>query len=255
LLALAGMAMLIVIVRARSSSRPAPTGREYVAPRGHQTIIALSDGTRIRLAPESRLHVTFGAVREVTLQGEALFDVSHGTDTPFVVHTMHADTRVLGTTFLVREYPSEYTSVVVADGRVALRALAHEERETILSAHMRGVVGDSGRVTVLPAAALNDYTALASGHLVFQKTPMRDVIVELNRAYDIHIQVADSTLLDEQLTLTVPVESRSLDQVMRVLTLALGAHYTQTGSVITIAPGRSLQKTRTPLAEDHEYGR
>lgn len=232
-----------------------PTIRNYAAPRGEQALVTLADGTRIRLAPASQLHVVLGATRDITLHGEALFFVAHAP-TPFVVRTTNAETRVLGTTFLVRQYAAEQTGVVVADGRVTLRSTAATMPGVVLSKDMRGVVDDSGRVTVLSGIALDDYTALMSGRLVFRKTPMRSVIAELDRAYAIDIQVADSALLNEQLTLTVPVERRSLEQVMRVLTLALDAHYTRSGSVVTIAPGRrTSQQLRTPLIEEHQYGR
>lgn len=248
-------AVFALVVFARPHTSRPTTVQDYATPRGEQAIVTLADGTRIRLAPASQLHVAFGATREITLQGEALFFVAH-RPTPFVVRTKNAETRVLGTTFLVRQYAAEQTGVAVADGRVTLRSVKAHTQEVVLSDHMRGTVDDSGRVTVLSGIALDDYTALMTGRLVFRKTPMRNVIAELDRAYAIDIQVADSSLLDEQLTLTVPVERRSLEQVMRVLTLALDAHYTRSGAVVTIVPGHlSSRKFRTPLAEDHQYGR
>src|SRR5690349_17398343 len=63
---------------------------------GKRDSVRLSDGTRVLLAPESRLTVAMGygkKVRELELTGEAYFDVHHDAAHPFVVHAGGADIR------------------------------------------------------------------------------------------------------------------------------------------------------------------
>jgi len=45
--------------------------------------------------------------REVTLIGEAYFDVAHDSSRPFIIHTGKINIKVLGTSFNVRNYPQD----------------------------------------------------------------------------------------------------------------------------------------------------
>jgi ferric-dicitrate binding protein FerR (iron transport regulator) len=57
---------------------------------------------------------TAGA-REVTLSGEAYFDIVHRPGQPFLVHTGKLVTRVLGTAFNIKAYPAENAIEVTVD--------------------------------------------------------------------------------------------------------------------------------------------
>jgi len=81
-----------------------------VTQKGSRSQTFLADGTTVWLNADSKLHYNndfSGATREVTLEGEAFFDVVKQTGRPFIVHTSGIDIRVLGTAFNVRSYPEE----------------------------------------------------------------------------------------------------------------------------------------------------
>ncbi len=78
--------------------------------KGSRLKTLLADGTTVWLNGESKLHYEndfTGATREVTLEGEAFFDVVKQTDRPFIVHTSGIDIKVLGTAFNVKSYPED----------------------------------------------------------------------------------------------------------------------------------------------------
>ncbi len=80
---------------------------------GERKKITLSDGSIVFLNAESSLAIgkDFNDKnREVTLIGEAYFDVIHKKKKPFKVHTVDFNINVLGTAFNVRAYPDEATS-------------------------------------------------------------------------------------------------------------------------------------------------
>src|SRR6476469_4546130 len=80
---------------------PASVAQVFATNVGRRDSVRLADGTRVLLAPESRLTVAMGygnTMREVELTGEAYFDVRHDAGRPFVVHAGGADIRDLGTT-------------------------------------------------------------------------------------------------------------------------------------------------------------
>jgi ferric-dicitrate binding protein FerR (iron transport regulator) len=88
-----------------------------------QTIV-LSDGTSITMQPHAVLEYpeTFATdVREVSLAGEAFFEVKHDSDRPFLVRSGDIMTRVLGTSFTVRNVDEEKNVVVkVRTGKVSV---------------------------------------------------------------------------------------------------------------------------------------
>lgn len=90
---------------------------------GSTTVVPMEDGSRALVAGGSRLvrGPQFGTYsREVTLTGEAAFEVAHGS-IPFVVWTGAASITVTGTKFTVHAYEYEPTVVDVLEGTVSLR--------------------------------------------------------------------------------------------------------------------------------------
>lgn len=85
---------------------------EVVVPRGSKSIINLPDGTKIWLNAETTLKYPekfTGKNREVSLYGEAFFDVAKDEKKPFTVKTSDLDITALGTTFNVKSYSDEGT--------------------------------------------------------------------------------------------------------------------------------------------------
>ncbi|MBT1712337.1 FecR domain-containing protein, partial [Fulvivirgaceae bacterium PWU5] len=78
------------------------------------TAVTLNHGSELRYssAPDAR-------VREVTLKGEAYFDVAHDPERPFIIHANGITVKVLGTTFNVKAYTDQAeVRVTVARGLV-----------------------------------------------------------------------------------------------------------------------------------------
>ncbi len=98
---------------------PAANGIARVVQPEHQV---LEDGSVVDLKPGSKIAVAYSSeIRHVTLlEGEALFQVVHDKDRPFVVQASGLDVRAIGTAFSVRLAPSQ-VEVLVTEGRVAVR--------------------------------------------------------------------------------------------------------------------------------------
>lgn len=81
--------------------------------KGAKSIITLPDGTSVTLNSESTLRYPAaftGQTREVTLTGEAFFDVTKDHEHPFIIHTDKMNVKVLGTAFDVKSYPNDAVS-------------------------------------------------------------------------------------------------------------------------------------------------
>jgi transmembrane sensor len=108
----------------KEPAQPSLAGINSVSrqPVNKKQVIHLPDGSTVILNTHSKLDyptVFAGAAREVYLSGEAYFDIMHSAGRPFLVHTGKITTRVLGTAFNIRAYPSdEAIDVTVTRGKV-----------------------------------------------------------------------------------------------------------------------------------------
>lgn len=92
---------------------------------GHRWI-KLPDGSSVQLNSNSRLEYADSFEgqknREVTLYGEAFFDVAHDAAHPFIIHTGKIKTTVLGTAFNISAYDHEKAvTVTVTRGKVMVQ--------------------------------------------------------------------------------------------------------------------------------------
>lgn len=102
------------------------------APRSAPRTILLSDGSTVLLNASSWLKYPEnfrGKSREVFLDGEACFTVSHDEKRKFIVHTDQQEINVLGTRFNVQGYSSDpYTVTTLITGKVRLATHDNENR-------------------------------------------------------------------------------------------------------------------------------
>ena len=216
---------------------PASAAQTFAANVGQRDSVRLADGTRVLLAPESRLTVAMGygkTVREVELTGEAYFDVRHDAARPFVVHAGGADIRDLGTTFTVRVAGNQGVRVAVTSGSVSLApASALPNAAVVLRPGDAGTLGPDGRTLVERGGTTEPDTAWTSGRLVFREAPVSSVRSELRRWYGIDL-VIDSAFAARHLSMTF--DGESADRVLQVIALSLGAEVQRQGNTAVIKP-------------------
>ena len=243
ILGLASLAWVATTQFGGSSSGTPPMQRFAVA-NGQRAAVTLQDGTHVLLNGGTTLLVPrdLNGSRTVELRGEAFFTVGHRASIPFIVQTVDARVTVLGTEFAVRRYATDHRMrVAVASGRVAVqrsttgtssRALVQE----VLGAHMVAEVSDSGGI-MLTSDSDTDVeraTDWTRGRLVFRAAPVREVFPELERWYGVRIQLADSTLADQRITVTVTNEPP--ESILDGIALALGVRYVREGDLVTFLP-------------------
>jgi transmembrane sensor len=223
--------------------------REYVTPRGQRATFQLSDGTRLVLAAESRLRVPadYGRqIREVHLEGEALFDVVHDTGRPFRVRARDAVAEDIGTRFDMRAYPEDRrVAVAVAEGAVALGRADTSGPDTpstggppqgvILRRGEVGTLDSDGRVTTDTGAVVATYLAWVEGRLQFVETPLPEVVQTVGRWYDLDVRIEGRALAAR--TLTAEFGAQPADELLGALGLAVGARVVRSGRVATLRAG------------------
>jgi transmembrane sensor len=114
---------------------------------GSKTKIELPDGTQVWLNADSKLTYghDYGATnREVTLSGEAFFDVVSDKAHPFYIHTSRIKIKVTGTAFNVRSYPNESKAVTsLVRGKVEVTLNSHPDKTYYLHPSEKITVSDN----------------------------------------------------------------------------------------------------------------
>jgi len=162
----------------------------YATAHGEQRSVVLADGSRLVLNTDTVLDVDLGRyTRRVRLRrGEAMFEVTHDADRPFVVQAGGNTISDIGTRFDVRDSGAQ-TVVAVLEGAVAI---ARDGNTAELTAGEQIVAGDGAwtRGRADPAMA----AGWTQGRLVFRSTPLGDAVAEANRYGPDRLIIADPSL-------------------------------------------------------------
>jgi ferric-dicitrate binding protein FerR (iron transport regulator) len=111
LIMIATSAIYFLTQKTKSASIAGEAISSVATKNGNRTKIVLPDGSQVWLNAGSNLdynNADFNKeIREVSLNGEAYFDVTKNADKPFIIHTKKMDIKVIGTAFNVRSYGDE----------------------------------------------------------------------------------------------------------------------------------------------------
>lgn len=175
-----------------------------VVPYGKRTQITLSDNSTIWLNSGSKLIYPArfeNDKREVYLEGEAIFEVSHDAEHPFYVATRNLEVKVLGTVFNVSAYTDEATtSTVLESGSVELAYngtnLFGKSREKMVPGMLAVFDPSSGNVKQTQVNT-KLYTSWREGYLVFERKPLDEIIKKISRYYNVSVELSDQELAAE----------------------------------------------------------
>jgi transmembrane sensor len=218
--------------------------RVFATAIGKRDSTQLPDGSRVLLGPGSRLTIAAGFAegrREVVLIGDAHFDVQHDSAHPFAVRALDAVISDVGTAFAVHGDRGDGVLVSVSSGAVELKPSSRATDGVLLRAGDLGVVGPDGAVTVQRGGASAEDTAWTQGRLVFRDAPLAKVRADLRRWYGVELVSTDSTLTRRHVTASFQNDSRS--QVLKVITLALGASYQVRGDTVLLRASATAPRT------------
>lgn len=157
-------------------------------PKGGEYELILPDGTHVWINSDTKLTfpVAFDSnKREVTLAGEAYFDVTKDPKRPFMVKTENIEIKVLGTQFNVQAYPDDNKiettlcegSVNVTDGELGVT----------LTPSQQAVYSKVTQAFTTRKVDVRLYTAWKEGLFVFENKPLEEIMNTLSRWYNINV--------------------------------------------------------------------
>ena len=188
--------------------------------------ITLPDGSEVILNSASTLRTPAkyeNGKRVVELDGEGYFKVASNPDWPMYVRTSKGLTvKVTGTEFNLSTYSDDAAlKLTLVRGKVSLLD-EKTEAEVAVRENEEVVVGAKAKLEkpTHKAADLRLNTSWKDGFLVFDNTPIREVIKKMERWYGVEITVADSRVMNN--TFTASFRSESLQQVLTLLDITCG---------------------------------
>ena len=203
-------------------SGPRETSRVIATPIGGRDSITFPDGSRILVAPGSRLvlsHLPGERPSTATLEGEAFFDIPHDAARPFRVEAGSVEISDLGTRFSVRHRESAATEVEVMQGSVGFGLRG--ANPVVLQAGDRGVQVGTESPRVTRAALGSEPPAWTEGRLVFADVGFSRVQDDLRRWFGIELETRDTLLAARHFTASF--QGESVRQVVDILALTVGA--------------------------------
>ena len=182
---------------------------------GEITSRQLPDGTEVTLDANSKIHYkgdwSEGKDREVWMDGEAFFHVRKTPEhSRFIVHLSHMDVIVTGTRFnVINRHGIE--NVLLEEGRVILRNKKGEQLPLTPGEFVSFKEDLWQKKTVQPDSLM----AWTDQKLVFDNTPLRDVVTAVNDHYGVDLQLADSSIADSTISGMMP--NNNLDALLRAI--------------------------------------
>ncbi|MEG2791057.1 MAG: DUF4974 domain-containing protein [Odoribacter sp.] len=148
--------------------------------------LQLTDGTQIKLNSETTLRypVAFSnKSREVWLQGEGYFQVSHQTDAPFTVHLRQGSVNVLGTDFNIEAYPwNAAITTTLIHGSIRYE---NGQQSKILTPGQQSIVRDGEPNIEIRKVDINIAMAWIHGQFYFKQETLENILSSLSQWYDI----------------------------------------------------------------------
>ena len=166
---------------------PSPVYHKIETPKGGEYAFTLSDGTFVRLNAMSAIHfpIDFGEnPREVSLAGEAFFDVTHH-EQPFIVKTAEMVIEVMGTSFNISSYMDEiYSSVTLLSGSLKIQT-GHSDDSFLLTPSQQALFDRSTGEISVHQVDVSSYIAWNNGMFYFKDWTLESIMHYLGRWYDI----------------------------------------------------------------------
>lgn len=219
---------------AQSTAATSPVIHTLSIPRGGEYTLVLADGSRVYLNAESQLEypVTFtGCKRRVTLKGEAYFEVAKNAAAPFIVTAEGVDVEVLGTEFCVRAYANEqHALTTLVEGAVKVRT---GKNEVSLTPSEQADVERGTEHMEVRQVDVAPFVAWRHGRIVFDNVPLKTILDELSRWYDVEISYTNEKAADRHFSLNME-KYTDFQEILRLLEQTRHVKFTVTDGCVMV---------------------
>lgn len=198
-----------------------------IVPAGQRAELLLADGTKVWLNSRSKLKFPDRFqkdARNVELDGEGYFEVTHKEEAPFTVHTSRYDVKVLGTEFNVKAYNSKNqfeTSLLKGSVEVS-----NMNKSQVVRLRPDEQVISDGSQLIRSVILDKNYFRWKEGLLCLDDESIGGLIDKLELYYDVKIIVQQASLMKYHYSGKFRI-SDGVEHVLKVLQLKHKFTYTK----------------------------
>ncbi|WP_423735414.1 FecR family protein [Chitinophaga caseinilytica] len=224
------------IIRPQNGAAPeAVQFYTIVVPHGKTFEMTFNDGSHVALNAGSELKFpsTFtGGERNVTLQGEALFQVAPDPEKPFFVKTPQGKVKVLGTRFNVKSYPEAPNETIsLLEGSIAI---SNSRSQQILKPGEQASLSAT-KITDSQPFNPDEVLAWKEGIFLFDNVPLEEVLHHVERWHNVHFELSDERIKNLPVYIKVRKE-RSINDLLKALETTNKIKFKQSGATIYVTP-------------------
>lgn len=198
-----------------------------IVPAGQRAELLLADGTKVWLNSRSKLKFPDRFqkdARNVELDGEGYFEVTHKEEAPFTVHTSRYDVKVLGTEFNVKAYNSKNQfEASLLKGSVEV---SNMNKSQVVRLRPDEQVISDGSQLIRSVILDKNYFRWKEGLLCLDDESIGGLIDKLELYYDVKIIVQQASLMKYHYSGKFRI-SDGVEHVLKVLQLKHKFTYTK----------------------------
>jgi len=212
-----------------------------IVPYGKRSKLTLSDGSIVWLNSGSKLifPITFNhqvSKREVYLEGEAIFEVTHNKKQPFMVLCKNHQITVLGTVFNISNYLDEKNiKTTLKSGRVEIRYRKNifmQKTIKIIPNTMAIYEKNSNTIQTKKVEVAPQFS-WREGILIFKNDNLKFIMKKLSRYYNVAIEITNTDLANQTFSGYLDLKD-SLEKVLQIIKVTSNFTYTHRQKIIII---------------------
>lgn len=204
---------------------------------GVRGMVELPDGSQVWLNSDSEISFPArfdSSARLVSLKGEAYFKVVKDSHRPMFIECRDDIlVKVTGTEFNITSYENDDSfNLLLVSGELTVEDRSRERIYSVKPSQQLTLYDDREMKPVRTTPVVEDMTAWKDGKLIFDDTPMPEVIKRLERWFGIRIILEDESLLDDRFTATFT--SESVTRVFDILKLSSSVDYELDDNIVRL---------------------
>lgn len=206
-------------------------------PNGKNIHLVLYDGTSVTLNAGAELRYPLhqiGRTRAVYLTGEGRFDVKHNNTEPFIVKAKSVIIEDVGTRFNVKTLSHGRVITTVTEGSVRINTGKQAHNVSLTAGQQAVCSAQTGSISVTHADTLQA-TAWTKGSLVFNKSRLEDIIIDLKHKYNINIVVSPRLPMNRTFTMQLD-GNETINDVFTLLAAMGNMRYYIRGNTVWLSP-------------------
>lgn len=190
--------------------------------------VILPDGSKVFLNRNSQVSYNKDFAkdnRDVTLEGEAFFDVRPDAGRPFTVKAGASRTKVLGTSFVIKAYEHKTIQLNVVTGKVAFSGQTGADNGALVLTAGHTAILQPNKAPKQVQDTDPNFMAWKENRLAFTKVPLYKTLSAIEEYFNVRIVVTDSALLN--LDFTGTFDNPGLQEVLNVISEAADVKITE----------------------------